>query len=420
MSGGTGDGGELRAAVVTEVGGWLAEQWDPDLSLVEWRRRLAASGWAVPSWPRRWGGRELPAWADGEVAAAIAGAGAVGLPVGSGVGLAAPTILAHGSDAVRARFLPPIVTGEEIWCQLFSEPGAGSDLAGLTTTAVRDGDEWVVNGQKVWTTSAHHADFGLLVARTDWDAPKHRGLTYFALPMRQPGVEARPLRQMNDHRSFNEVFLTDARIPAAWTIGEPGEGWRVALTTLAHERRFGTLGRPVLPSSTGRVVSEAHREADAHFATYDWYPQRAGRVDLVVERARATGRSADPVVRQSIARLLSWHSTGQWTARRAEAARRLGRQPGAEGSIGKLGRSVVARQAAAVHAMLAGASGTLSGADGPLDGVIAEVLVSVPAQSIAGGTDEIQRNILAERMLGLPREPAPDKDIPFRAALRSS
>lgn len=413
MSDRTGDGEDPRAAVAAEVRDWLAEHWDADLPLVEWRRRLAASGWAVPSWPWRWGGRDLPAWADSEVAAAIVDGGAVGLPVGSGISLAAPTILAHGSDAVRSRFLPPIVTGEETWCQLFSEPGAGSDLAGLSTTAVRDGDEWVVNGQKVWNTSAHHADLGLLVARTDWEVPKHRGLTYFALPMRQPGVEVRPLRQMNDHRSFNEVFLTDARIPAGWTIGAVGDGWPVALTTLAHERRFGAMGRPALPSSTGRAVTEARREADDHFATYVWYPQRAGRVDLVVEQARATGRAGDPVARQAIARLLSWQRVGQWTARRAEAARRLGREPGAEGSIGKLGLSIVARQAAAVHGMLAGAAGTLSGSDGPLDGIVAEVFVSVPAQSIAGGTDEIQRNILAERMLGLPREPAPDKDVPF-------
>ena len=168
----------------------------------------------MPSWSQQWHGRGLPAWADDVVANEIRAAGAVGLPLGSGAWLAAPTILEHGPDAVRERLLAPILTGEETWCQLFSEPGAGSDLAGLTTRAERDGDEWVVNGQKVWNTSAHHADFGMLVARTDWDAPKHRGLTYFALPMHQPGVEVRPLRQMNDHSSFNEVFMTDARVPA--------------------------------------------------------------------------------------------------------------------------------------------------------------------------------------------------------------
>ena len=155
--------------------------------------------------------------------------GAVGPPVGGGMALAAPTILEHGPDALRARLLRRIITGEDTWCQLFSEPGSGSDLAGLTTRAELDGDEWVVNGQKVWNTSAHHADYGMLLARTDWDVPKHRGISYFALPMHQAGVEVRPLRQMNRHASFNEVFLTDARIPIDLMVGEPGEGWRAAL-----------------------------------------------------------------------------------------------------------------------------------------------------------------------------------------------
>ena len=158
--------------------------------------------------------------------------------------LAAPTIMTHGSDELRTRILRPTITGEVTWTQLFSEPGAGSDLAGLTTTAVRDGDDFVVNGQKVWNTSAHHADYGMLLARTDWDVPKHQGISYFVLPMDQPGVEVRPILQMNRHSSFNEVFLTDARIPAANFVGELGDGWRVARTTLMHERTFATLRRP--------------------------------------------------------------------------------------------------------------------------------------------------------------------------------
>ena len=177
---------------------------------------LADSGWACPSWPQEWYGRG-PAGAGPTaiVHEEIADGGAVGPPVGGGMALAAPTILAHGSDALKRRLLRRILTGEDTWCQLFSEPGSGSDLAGLTTRAELDGDEWVVNGQKVWNTSAHHADSGMLLARTDWDVPKHRGITYFVLPMQQPGVEVRPLRQMNGHASFNEVFLTDARVPAA-------------------------------------------------------------------------------------------------------------------------------------------------------------------------------------------------------------
>jgi alkylation response protein AidB-like acyl-CoA dehydrogenase len=407
---------DLRAA----VDAWIADHWDPDRPLLDWRRDLLASGWAVPSWPARWGGRDMPRAADDVVAAALATAGAPGLPVGVGMALAAPTILAHGPDGVRERFLAPTVTGERTWCQLFSEPGAGSDLAGLSTTAVLDGDEWVVSGQKVWNTSAHHADLGLLLARTDWGVPKHEGLTYLVLPMRQPGVEARPLRQMNEHRSFNEVFLTEARVPRHDVVGGVGNGWRVALTTLAFERRFGALSRPPVPVAGGRAVTEAQAEAAAYVETYRWYPQRAGRADLVVEHAQATGAAADPVIRQEIARLLSLQRASRWTGERARAGLALGRTPGPEGSIGKLAASLVARQAARVHAMVAGADALLTGPDSPLGGIVAEVLVSVPAQSIAGGTDEIQRNILGERALGLPREPAPDRGVPFRDVPRNA
>jgi alkylation response protein AidB-like acyl-CoA dehydrogenase len=320
---------------------------------------------------------------------------------------------------VRRRFLLPTLTGELTWCQLFSEPGAGSDLAGLTTRAELDGDEWVINGQKVWNTSAHHADLGMLLARTDWDAPKHKGITYLVLPMHQPGVEARPLRQMNDHASFNEVFLTDARVPRGDVIGDINDGWRIALTTLAFERRFGAMSRPRYAAGPGRALEEARREADTHFETYKWYPQRAGRPDLVVERARATGASADARVRQEVARVLARYQSSRWTAERSRAALAAGRTPGPEGSIGKLATSEVAREAARAHALIMGAAGLLSGPDSPLDGIVAEILVSVPAQSIAGGTDEIQKNIIGERALGLPREPAADAGRPFREQPRN-
>ncbi len=213
----------------------------------------------MPSWPEQWHGRGLPAWADDIVRREIQSCGAVAtVPVG----LAGPTILEQGTDLVRDRFLRPLLTGEEVWCQLFSEPSAGSDLAGLTTTAVLDGDEWVVNGQKVWNTSAHHADLGMLLARTDWDVPKHQGITYFVLPMKQPGVEVRPLRQMNFHASFNEVFLTDARIPKDWVVGDVNQGgpgrWPPSPTN-------GTSGRSGGPGSTvideGPALDQARAEA---------------------------------------------------------------------------------------------------------------------------------------------------------------
>ena len=218
---------DVRAALL----GWLQGAWNPELSLVEWRRRLAEAGWATPTWPARLGGRDLPASAAGLVTATLAEFGAVGPPEGVGMSLAAPTLLEHGRDELQTRFLPPTVTGEITWCQLFSEPGAGSDLAGLTTKAEFADHEWRVSGQKVWNTSAHHADYGLLVARTNWDVPKHHGLTYFILPMKQPGVEVRPLRQANGHASFNEVFLDDARIPASFVIGDVDGGWRSNRTT---------------------------------------------------------------------------------------------------------------------------------------------------------------------------------------------
>jgi alkylation response protein AidB-like acyl-CoA dehydrogenase len=237
--------------------------------------------------------------------------------------------------------------------------------------------------------------------------------------MRQRGVEVRPLRQMNGHASFNEVFFSDARLPADNMIGGPGDGWRVAVTTLMYERRGAALLRPRFPTPTGRTVREAVVEADEYFATYSWYPQRAGRADLVIDAARAAGRSTDPAVRQKIAAVISLQRVNQWTAARATASRALGRPPGPEGSLAKLAASNLARAAADTHAEIVGAHGMLTGPQSFLDGVVAEVLVSVPAVSIAGGTDEIQRNIIGERVLGLPKEPQVDRDIAFRAIARN-
>jgi alkylation response protein AidB-like acyl-CoA dehydrogenase len=407
------ESGLTSVQIRAELADWVSQNWNPGMPLREWRELLADSGWGAPSWPERWGGRGWPAWTDDVVARELISLGAVGAPVGLGMALAAPTLLAHGSDELKQRLVRPILTGEQTWCQLFSEPGAGSDLAGLSAAAVADGAEWVVNGQKVWNTSAHHADMGMLLARTDSQVPKHRGLTYFALPMHQAGVEARPLRQMNFHASFNEVFLTDARIPAENVVGDVGGGWAVALTTLAYERRFGAMRRPQYDPRPGRALDEARAESDAHFAVYSWYPQRAGRADLVIEHARAAGVARDPVIRQAIARLITLQRVSQWTAERAALARARGGRPGAEGSVGKLALSNVAREAARVHSLIAKTGALLTGPDSPLGGIVAEVLLSVPAQSIAGGTDEIQKNILAEKVLGLPPEIRVDKDIPF-------
>jgi alkylation response protein AidB-like acyl-CoA dehydrogenase len=400
-------------SVRSDVRAWLEEHWDPDLSLLEWRNLLADSGWATPTWPEAWCGRGLPVAMGDVVTEEFRRVGAVGLPGGAGAGLAAVTLLEHGSDDLKRRHLRAIVTGEDTWCQLFSEPGSGSDLAGLTTRADYDGGEFIINGQKVWNTSAHHARWGLLLARTDWAVPKHGGITYFVIDMKQPGIVVRPLKQANGYASFNEVFLNDAVVPRGNVIGEVNQGWKVALATLAYERRLARIGGRT-PKGEGRVLDQYRAELKEVLEPYVWYPQRAGRPDLVIERAAKRGRSGDPVVRQEVAKLLALARASEWTAQRARAAQKLGRPPGPEGSIAKLCTSHIARAAAHVHTLISGADAMLAGGDGAEDGLIAEILISVPAQSIAGGTDEIQRNIISERVLGMPRGPAVDIGKPFR------
>lgn len=401
-----------------DVTAWLGEHWNPDQTLLEWRLKLLESGWGAPSWPIDYYGRGLPVSAVETVDDVFTAHGALGAAHSGVRMLAAATLLEHASDAQKRQYLKGIITGEDAWCQLFSEPGSGSDLAGASTRADRQGDEWVINGQKVWTTSAHHADYGLLLARTDWDQPKHQGLTYFVIDMHQPGVEVRQLRQMNGHASFNEVFFTDARVPHENLVASLGHGWQVAVTTLAHERRSfdRARGGGGLLQKQGPIYDEYRREVAIANEPYTWYPQRAGRVDLVVDRAIETGAIKDPVCRQEVARLLTMQRSAQWTAARARAAQNAGKPPGPEGSLGKLAASNVARLASKVHTMITGSDSMLTGPNSPHDGVIAEILVSVPAVSIAGGTDEIQKNIIAERVLQLPKETrydtGPFKDVP--------
>jgi alkylation response protein AidB-like acyl-CoA dehydrogenase len=407
------------AAVRADVRQWVGEHWDPELSLARWRELLADSGWGCPGWPKEWCGRSLPAELAVAAASELAAAEVPGTPEGVGMSLVAPVLLEYGSDELKRRFIRPTVTGEIMWCQLFSEPGAGSDLAGLITTARADGGVWRINGQKVWSTGAATAEYGLLLARTDWDAPKHRGISAFVLPMRQDGVDVRPLRQMNGHQSFNEVFFDDAELPADNLIGEPGGGWTVAITTLAHERRLAASRPGTAPrNATGRAWREAIEERVAAREPHKWYPQRAGRPDLVAPRAAEAGLDSDLVIRQQIARLTEATMSARWTAQRRASAMAAGRNPGAAGSIGKLASSDIARQASRVHGSIAGASGMLASPDAPADGVIAEILVSVPGISIAGGTDEIQHTIIGERILGLPKEPDASKDVPFREVPR--
>jgi alkylation response protein AidB-like acyl-CoA dehydrogenase len=389
-----------------DVNAWLGEHWDPDLTVDEWWRIVAAAGWTAPHLSVEQGGRGLSRRSSTVVRSAFASYGALRPPGGLGLLMAAPTILAHGTPEQIARHVTPILEGQVAWCQLFSEPGAGSDLAGLTTRAVRDGDHWIVTGQKVWSSQARESDHGMLLARTNPDVPKHAGISWFAFPLDQPGVTIRPLREMTGDAVFNEVFLDEAVCDHADLIGGEGDGWTVTRSTLHFERtgigaggahagfpepgpKGGTLGRRAgdaaleVPAEVTRVVSYAE----------------------VAEAARRLGRSHDPLLRQKLARLFTYTETGRWNAlrSRAEAARGGGDGGQTLASVGKLAQTRIVKLAAEVGLDLVGPGGTLNGPDGPEQGRFADAFTFAPASSIYGGTDEIQRNIVAERALGLPR-----------------
>jgi alkylation response protein AidB-like acyl-CoA dehydrogenase len=406
-----------------EVRAFVKEAWDPAISMEEWWSRLADSGWGAPTWPVNWYGRGLAGPDAAAARAALTEAGVPGPPSGLSVGLAGPTIIAHGTDDQKGRYLRPIISGEVAWCQLFSEPGAGSDLASLQCRAVRDGDEWVINGQKVWTSGGQIADLGMLLARTNVDAPKHRGITYFVIDMDQPGVEVRPLREMTGRALFNEVFFTDARVPADAVIGGVDEGWAVALTTLANERvglggGGGVTGGGV-PGRKGAMLSRPAGEI-AEAMKSGAGQGRAGvavmgsRYEFLARFACEAGRSGDPVVRQGLARLFTLERINGYTQMRARSAAERGGRPGPEASTGKLMISRITRLSRDLGLAIAGAGGMLRGDDAPAKGVLTELAVFSPAVSIYGGSDEIQHNIIGERVLGLPKEPASDRETPFR------
>lgn len=314
-----------------------------------------------------------------------------------GHGMGAPVIIAHGTEAQQARWLRPMFTGAEIWCQLFSEPGAGSDVAGLATRAVRDGEEWIVNGQKVWTTVAHLARWGMLVARSDPDLPKHRGLTYFVLDMHAPGVEVRPLRQITGEAEFNEVYLTDVRIPDADRIGERGHGWGVTLTTLMNERV--AIGGTVGPRGSGPIA------------------------DLVEIWRRRPG---DAAARDRLMQLWVEAESARLTNIRANQNRSAG-TPGPEGSTSKLVFAELNKRIYELATDLMGPAAMLYDSwdeTRPTPGEEPEVdirrrFLRVRANSIEGGTSEVMRNILGERVLDLPGEPRVDKDLPWAEVPRS-
>ncbi len=354
---------------------------------------------------------------------ALAAHRVVGPPVGHvAAGLAAPTILDHGTAEQIATLVPSIARGEAAWCQLFSEPGSGSDLASVGTKAVLDGDEWVVSGQKVWNSGADQSQFGMLLARTDVDQPKHRGITYFLIDMDQPGIEVRPLKQMNGDARFCEVFLDEARIPADRVLGELNGGWAVAQTTLLHERtsiagagfagftpaRSGEAAGD-LDQTVGEIIERAQAAASKRRTTIAKGAIPAG---MMIDLARQYGVAGDPMIRQRLAAYHSEIRINGWLNRRIGVAR--GKLTGADGSLSKMTTSRICQVSRDLSYSIIGADALLDGADGPMDGEIQRVGLASPGTRIGGGTDEIQLNVVGERGLGLPREPGPDQDTPYR------
>jgi alkylation response protein AidB-like acyl-CoA dehydrogenase len=358
------------------------------------QRRLFDAGLAGLTWPTRYGGGGLTpehSQVFNEVAAGYA------VPTGPlfiGLGICAPTLLDFGSEELRSEHLPALLRGEEVWCQLFSEPGAGSDLASLSTRAVQDGEEWVITGHKVWTTGAQFSDYAILLARTNVDVPKHRGLTMFAFPMRASGVLVRPLRQITGESGFNEVIMDEVRVPLGAAIGSPGDGWRVAIGTLMHERA--SIG-----AGGGATGQRLRRREFPHLE----------------ELARERAVTRDPHIREGLTVLYLQERIVELIGLRVRAAAGAGRTPGPEGSVAKLAAGIAARLAGDLVMEIAGPSGIAWMPDDPNGGDAARLATGCLVTGIGGGTTEIQKNIIGERTLGLPREPQVDRDVPYRDLL---
>ena len=385
------------AALRAQVRAWLEAHWDgtlpqdqdkwkPSAATQAWTAQVLEAKWAVPTWPAEWFGRGLSQEQGDIVADEFARVGAPGARQCRS-NLAANTMLAFGGDELKRKMIPGLLKREIIQCLLYSEPSAGSDLAGVRTKAERDGDDYVVNGQKVWTSGAVHADYGMLLARTDWDVPKHDGLTFFFFPMKQPGVEVRPLRQITDESHFNEVFITNARVPASHVMGGLNNGWRVLQTALAYERS--TMG---------------DRPRGARHSTVS---------DDLVALARQFGRLGDPALRQDLAGVLALRRLNALNNARAKA--NLGQATSSPiMSLGKLAMSRILHEEARLRTAIVGAQSLLEGPEHPFADDANFLAFNAYFTSIGGGTDQIQRNIIGERVLGLPREIEVDRNIPFR------
>lgn len=410
------------SAIYDEASAWFEANWDPTISLGDWWAQLADSGYAFPRWPEIAGGRSFSKTESAAITRARRDLGAYGPPNGVATFLVAPTLFQYGTAAQQERYLPGIADGTVRWCQLFSEPGYGSDMAGLATRAELDGDEWTVNGQKVWNSGAHYSDFAILIARTDPDQPKHKGITFFLFDMRQPGVEVRPLREMTGDAAFNEVFMTDALVQESDRLGDIGAGWHVAMTTLSHERN---------PENPGLSETAPFGEVDLSMPVGEHAAAEARNVDgfsvslsggggALFERViNETDAWSNPLMRQRLTELASMRRIGRWSNERTAARMTAGAQPGPEVSTQKINGAEIGRRMRDLGLEAMGAEGMLWSDDTPTDGVFHRFAMFTPANSIAGGTDEIMRNVLGERVLGLPREPGesdqrekPWKDLP--------
>jgi alkylation response protein AidB-like acyl-CoA dehydrogenase len=422
--------------IIDELTAWLEANWDPDLTCAAWWELLGLSGWAAPSLPENAYGKGLSRNDTVRVQSEIARFGALGAPAGLGLLLAAPTIATHGSQEQIDLYVKDIVTGQQAWCQLFSEPGAGSDLAGLTTRAERDGDEYIVNGQKVWTSAGQIADLGMLLARTNFDAPKHQGITWFAIDMHQPGVEVRPLRELTGRAMFNEVFMSDARVSADAVIGDLNTGWAAANTTLAHERAgLGSGGGDggygaAMPGTvagflTKRAGDFAPKSDAGKAAASSGRGGRGGSAKMLIDLAKGNGTIADPSLRQGLMKLYTLGEIGRINGLRVKAEKEAGRDIPGIGNISKLSMSEIMRLTRDLGLRIVGPAGMLhayntddrkvldEATGNPFLGMVTEMALFAQAPPIYGGTDQVQRNIIGERVLGLPKEPNDDRTRPF-------
>lgn len=391
--------GVTMSNVVQEAREFIKANWTPGYDLAAWRELVVDNRWAALRWPQDSYGRGL---SDDEAEAVekVFSDARVPGPGQDKWNLWAGTLVGFGSSELKKKYVRSLLLDEVAMCLLYSEPGAGSDLAGIRTTAVRDGDEWVINGQKVWTSGAHAADIGMLIARTDWDQPKHRGITFFWLPMKQQGVEVRPLRQATGDSRFNEVFITDARVPNANVLGDLNKGWWVLQSALAYERAAMGVSRRG-PKGPGGATSAAHGSIPSP--------------DLsLVSLAREMGKANDAVTRQHLARLYCMRMVNDWNGDRAKAVSEAGGSSPLA-SLGKLAMSGILHYAGRVQGHLLGAEGALDGDEFPRSRDANYSQLNAYFTSIGGGTDQIQRNIIGEMILGLPKEPQTDRDVPFRS-----